>query len=264
MHFNRIIFIGLGLGLAFSSLKGQQTSYSDGEMAFIPGGNYFPFFSGKEDQEKVDPFYIDRFPVTNREFETFLADHPQWSKKNIKSLFADAGYLKHWKQDSGFESDITMSPVVFVSWFAAQKYCECMGKRLPTTTEWELVAEAGKTRPDGRNEEGFTRLILGMASKPNPATHPEVGKTLLNYYGVWDMHGLIWEWTYDFNSALGTGGSRSDSNAENTLFCGGGSGKAKDVDDYAAFLRHALRSSLKANYTVSNVGFRCAKDADKP
>jgi formylglycine-generating enzyme required for sulfatase activity len=78
------------------------------------------------------------------------------------------------------------------------------------------------------------------------------------------MHGLVWEWNYDFNSALTTGESRGSANSDNTLFCGGGSLQANDKNDYAAFLRFALRSSLKAKYTVSNVGFRCVKDAAKP
>lgn len=263
MHFTRIILMGLCLAHAFS-LKGQQPPPSEKDMALIPGGIFVPMYSDEEGREKVDPFYMDRFPVTNREFGKFVAEQPQWGKSAVKSLFADAGYLKHWNKGQGYVPDLANSPVVFVSWFAAQKYCECQGKRLPTTAEWELVAAAGITRTDGRNEEGFTRMILGMASKPNPDKQPEVGKTFRNYYGVWDMHGLLWEWTYDFNSALTTGGSRADSNAENTLFCGGGSGNAKNVDDYAAFLRHALRSSLKARYTVSNVGFRCVKDVAKP
>ena len=44
------------------------------------------------------------------------------------------------------------------------------------------------------------------------------------------------------------------------LFCGGGSQGARDVQIYPAFMRYGFRSSLKANYCVHNLGFRCAKD----
>ena len=74
------------------------------------------------------------------------------------------------------------------------------------------------------------------------------------------MHGLVWEWTYDFNSALTTGESRGNASLDNTFFCGGGSYSSKDLTNYVAFLRYALRSSLKANYTVQNLGFRCVKN----
>jgi sulfatase modifying factor 1 len=44
------------------------------------------------------------------------------------------------------------------------------------------------------------------------------------------------------------------------LFCGSGALGASSFDDYAAFMRYAFRSSLKAHYTVPNLGFRCAQD----
>lgn len=256
--------IALSLALMCVRLSGQPAIPAKGDMAFIPAGIYEPMYSSDNETVPVNAFYIDRLTVTNSDFSKFTEEYPEWGKDGVKKLFADQGYLKHWAGNSNFDLSLAQSPVVNVSWFAAQKYCECQGKRLPTIAEWELVAEAGLTRPDGQNETGFNRLILDLASKPNPATLPSAGKTILNYYGVWDMHGLVWEWTYDFNSALTTGESRGNATSDNTLFCGGGSLLAKDVNNYAAFLRFALRSSLKAKYTVSNVGFRCAKDAENP
>ena len=77
------------------------------------------------------------------------------------------------------------------------------------------------------------------------------------------MHGLIWEWNSDFNTALVTGESREDSSRNRGLFCGAGALSAEDKENYAAFMRFAFRSSLKGNSTSSNLGFRCAKDVDK-
>lgn len=257
-------FIALSLAFICVRLSGQPAIDIKGEMALIPSGVYVPMYSSENETVPVNAFYIDRVPVTNSDFRKFAEEYPEWGKENVKKLFADQGYLKHWTGNSQFDLSLAQNPVVNVSWFAAQKYCECQGKRLPTIAEWEMVAEAGLTRPDGQNEAGFNRMILDLASKPNPAILPAVGTTLQNYYGVWDMHGLVWEWIYDFNSALTTGESRGSSSPDNALFCGGGSFQAKDVNNYAAFLRFALRSSLKAKYTVPNVGFRCAKDAEKP
>ncbi len=75
-----------------------------------------------------------------------------------------------------------------------------------------------------------------------------------------DLHGLVWEWTSDFNSALVTGDARGDTGLERQLFCGAGSLGASDRANYAAFMRFGFRSSLRAGYTVHNLGFRCAKD----
>ena len=82
-----------------------------------------------------------------------------------------------------------------------------------------------------------------------------------NVHGLYNLHGLVWEWTSDFNSALITGDARGDTGIERSLFCGAGSMGASDRSNYPAFMRFGLRSSLKAAYTVHNLGFRCAQDA---
>lgn len=74
------------------------------------------------------------------------------------------------------------------------------------------------------------------------------------------MFDLIWEWTDDFNSVLTTGDSRTGQYEDKSMFCAASATTATDVLNYAAFMRFALRESLKANYTIANLGFRCAKD----
>jgi formylglycine-generating enzyme required for sulfatase activity len=75
-------------------------------------------------------------------------------------------------------------------------------------------------------------------------------------YGARDLHGLVWEWTLDFNSALVTGESRGDSALERTLYCGSGAMGSADFENYPAFMRYAMRSSLEARYNVASLGFR--------
>ena len=82
-----------------------------------------------------------------------------------------------------------------------------------------------------------------------------------NLHGARGLHGLVWEWVDDFNTAMVTGESRADTDRDQSLFCGGASATASDTSDYAAFMRQALRSSLTARQGTSTLGFRCAADA---
>jgi len=104
--------------------------------------------------------------------------------------------------------------------------------------------------------------VLGWLARPTPEVLPAVGAGRANFFGVHDLHGLVWEWVDDFNTAMTTGESRADTGLERNLFCGAGAASARDLTDYPAFMRAGLRSSLRAHYTVPNVGFRCARSLD--
>jgi formylglycine-generating enzyme required for sulfatase activity len=151
-------------------------------------------------------------------------------------------------------------PVNNVSWFAARAYCKSLNKRLPTTAEWEYAAAASATQANGINEAGYKQKILDWYAKPATEPLPKVKQTSVNYWGVYGMHGVVWELVNDFNTGLVTGESRGDSQLEKALFCGAGASSSVDPGDYAAFMRYALRSSYQANYTMESLGFRCAKD----
>ena len=232
-------------------------------MARVRAGIYRPLFRSESDAKEilVPSFAFDIFPVTNAEFLDFVRANPRWRRSQVKRLFADENYLKCWKSDLEIgEAVTTNAPVTWVSWFAAKAFAAWKDKRLPTTAEWELAAAASPGRPDGANAAGFKKQIAAWYSSPSPSRLPPVGTGRANFFGVHDLHGLVWEWVVDFNTAMVTGDARGDTGLERELFCGSGSQGAKDVTDYAAFLRFGFRSSLKAGYTVHNLGFRCAKD----
>jgi formylglycine-generating enzyme required for sulfatase activity len=179
----------------------------------------------------------------------------------VKRLFADENYLKHWAGDlDPGRTALSNAPVTQVSWFAAKAYAAWQGKRLPTVAEWEFAASASPTRLDGENDLEFKRQLAVWHSSPSPEQLLPVGIGRPNYFGIQDLHGLIWEWVADFNTAMVTGDARGDNGLERQLFCGSGAQGAKDTSDYPAFMRFGFRSSLKADYTVHNLGFRCAKD----
>jgi formylglycine-generating enzyme required for sulfatase activity len=231
-------------------------------MVRIPDGVYRPFFRGTGDPKEVPvkAFELDVLPVTNGEFLEFVRTHPQWRRSQVKHLFADQYYLKDWAGDLELGTNAPAdAPVTFVSWFAARAYAQSKGKRLPTVAEWEYAASASPARPDGENDQAFKREVLEWYSTSGSGKTLRVGASRANYWGVHDLHGLVWEWVQDFNSALASDDSRGGG-ADRQFFCGAGAQGAANVDDFPAFMRYGFRSSLKADYCVHNLGFRCAKD----
>ncbi|MEO7098889.1 MAG: formylglycine-generating enzyme family protein [Luteolibacter sp.] len=228
----------------------------------VPAGIYRPLFRGENDPKEIPvaAFLIASAPVSNGEFLDFVTTNPQWQRSRIKRLFADQNYLKHWASDTDPGKCHMDQPVTWVSWFAAKAYAAWKGGRLPTTAEWEWVGGIGFAQQDGATEPDFIRAINRWYSTPAPAVLPAAGAGRANLLGVSDLHGLVWEWTSDFNSAIVTGDARGDTGLERQLFCGAGSVGASDTSNYPAFMRFGFRSSLKAEYTVHNLGFRYAKN----
>lgn len=248
----------------FVLLVFQTVLYSQSEgMVFIEGSRYLPLYGRDSTVVAVKDFEIDVYPVTNSEYLKFVKNFPKWQKSQVISLFADKSYLSNWNTDVSLnKSEKPNSPVTYVSWFAAKAYCDCQDKRLPTVDEWEYVAMADETTKDARVKPEYNAKILAWYEAPR-SNENTVGQNPKNAWGVYDLHGLVWEWTLDFNSVLITGESRKDVDKDSNLFCGSAAVNATDLMNYAAFMRYAIRGSLKAKYAMKNLGFRCVKDIVK-
>lgn len=228
----------------------------------IPAGTYRPFFRGKDEAAEVPvaAFALEEHPVTKGQFLRFVQANPRWRRSLARSVVVDDKYLRDWPGDLQIPDGSAHEPVTNVSWFAARAYAAWIGRRLPRLVEWEYAAAASETAPDGAREPAFNQRILAWYSRPGGPALAKVRSTYRNVYGVWDLHGLCWEWVADFNSSLVTGESRGDTGLERSLFCGSGSIGTADPSDYAAFMRFAYRSSLEARFTTQNLGFRCVAD----
>ena len=223
------------------------------EMANIPGGSYRPLYLKKDTPMiSVKPFQIDKTPVTNAEFAQFVKANPKWQRGNVSTKQAESNYLKQWDKNGPKAADAN-KPVTNVSWFAAHAYCAAQGKRLPTNDEWEFVGLASELQANGSNEPSYNRTILSWYENGSKGLK-NIRQNKPNFYGVYDMHGLIWEWTSDFNSSQISSGTLKAAD-----FCGSGAVNSSDPSNYAAFLRYGIRTSLQPNFVLHNMGFRCAK-----
>ena len=212
--------------------------------------------SGRQNEVVVREFLLQAHPVTNAEFLAFVSAHPQWQRGAAPAILADAGYLEHWSGplELGPRAAPTQ-PVTRVSWFAAQAYCEARQARLPSWYEWELAAAASATQRDARADAAWRQQILNWYARPTDGALAAVEQGAPNAYGLYDIHGLVWEWVQDFDSLL-------PADADPERFCGSGAQNLQEKENYAVLMRLALLGSLRAADTGRAIGFRCARDAE--
>ncbi len=238
-----------------NDFQNQMATVGPGEFqSVIPEG-------GKGELVDVPTFLLDRRPVTNREFLSFTNANAEWKRNNAVGLFVDASYLSHWVSEIDLGPNVAEEqPVINVSWFAATAYCEARGTRLPRWYEWEFAAAADATHADARDDPLWGQQILNWYSTPGSKPLSLVGQRAGNFYGIQDLHGLVWEWVDDYNALLVAGDNREQGGADKIKFCGAGAISMERKEDYAVLMRVAMLSSLEASYTTQNLGFRCAAD----
>jgi formylglycine-generating enzyme required for sulfatase activity len=137
---------------------------------------------GPQHQVRVPEFYMGRYPVTNEEYGRFLKDNPKTSEP------------EYWA-DRRFNQP--RQPVVGVSWQDAQRYASWTGLRLPSEAEWEFACRAGtRTRFYSGDSDKDLEQAGWYRENSGGQTHP-VAEKKPNAWGLYDMHGNVWEWVED-------------------------------------------------------------------
>jgi sulfatase modifying factor 1 len=248
--------IAIALALLAATVGATATEY-----VALPGGTFESVLpaDGKAADAKIDAFRLRVTPVTNGEFLAFVRSHPEWRRDRVARIFAEPRYLETWAAPDALGNAISPDqPVINVSWFAAEAFCEGESARLPSWYEWEIAAAADATRADARSDAAWRERILAWYARPSNEPLANVGGEA-NFYGVRDLHGLIWEWVDDFNALLVSADNREQGDPDLLRFCGAGAITLQQRENYAVLMRIAMLSSLKAADTTANLGFRCAK-----
>lgn len=261
----------------------DQSEDSQTRMVLIPEGEFLmgddepdpenPLSEGPSHTVFITAFYMDVYEVTNREYQRFVLENPEFQKENIPEW---DGYLEHWTGNNYplLKSD---HPVASVPWYAAMAYAQWAGKRLPTEAEWEYAARGGLIEaiyPWGNAPLDETRANFDFRVGD---TTP-VGKYQASGYMLFDMAGNVCEWCLD----EATAGFYSNSPTKNPL-----SGVPENIllnldvltADFmnvdpdtprilrggssfssAEAARVTSRRGKRPTLSLRSVGFRCVKD----
>ncbi len=247
---------------AFALAGGPNVSHANGRYVALPAGKFSSVLKYDDSgaRVRVAAFKLMDRPVTNADFLAFVRAHPQWRRGTVASVFAEARYLSHWAGPLQLGPQaLPQQPVVWVSWFAANAYCQAQGARLPSWSQWEYAAAADDTHTDARASPAWRERILAWYAVPSRQALAAVGQRRPNAYGVRDLHGLVWEWTDDFSALLVSADNRDQGDPDRLKFCGAGALSINDRENYAVLMRVAMLSSLEGADATANMGFRCAR-----
>jgi formylglycine-generating enzyme len=220
----------------------------------------------------IEPFALQRTPVTNGAYLDFVRIHPEWQRGQVAATLADSRYLEHWQRplELGAQTDAAQ-PVTHVSWFAARAYCESRNAHLPTWIEWEFAAAADEHVADARRDPVWRQTILATLGRSPGSPLPAVGLNPPNFYGIQDLHGVVWEWVEDFNTLFMPPGHSEHEHADmamspgdTAMSCGAAALSVTDPENYPMILRLAVLSALNRTSTGADLGFRCAHSISSP
>jgi formylglycine-generating enzyme required for sulfatase activity len=239
------------------------------KLLHIKGGTFTMGSPDSEPERKSDEvhhavtvsgFYLSDKEITNEQFCRFLNEtgvsgngRGNVSGHGVQTLIEehDLGvkYVNgSWQPAIGKAN----YPVVRVSWYGAKAYCDQAGGRLPTEAEWEYACRAGTTTPfnTGRNLTTSQANYDGNSGRTQPT-----GSYPPNAWGLYDMHGNVWEWCSDWY------GPYSNSPQTDPQGPSSGSGRVLRGGSWGSSTSYC-RVSVRYNYDFGNrdshVGFRLA------
>jgi formylglycine-generating enzyme required for sulfatase activity len=193
-------------------------------------------------------YYLGVYEVTQAQYEKVIGKNP--------SDFQG-------KKVGGQNEDL---PVEQVSWDDAVEFCKRLSEfpeekksgriyRLPTESEWEYACRAGsKTAYSFDDEPGLLPEYGWFGRNSSGRTHT-VGLREPNAWGLYDMHGNVWEWCSDWHDEYPKGAFSDPSGpneGSNRVDRGGGWGHE------AAYCRSASRDGIPPGYRFNCLGFRLA------
>ena len=203
-----------------------------------------------EHRVKIGAFWMDRYPVTNGQFQKFLEAthyHPQ----------DDLNFLRDWKGGT-FPAGWANKPVTWVSQEDARAYAAWAGKRLPHEWEWQYAAqgEDGRRYPWGND---WQASAVPAVQKGRVVTGPDdvdAHASGASPFGVRDMVGNVWQWTDEYvddhtRAAILRGGSYYQAQGSMWYFP-----QAYRNDQHGKLLLMAPGYDRSAT-----LGFRCVADA---
>ncbi|MES2319346.1 MAG: formylglycine-generating enzyme family protein [Pseudomonadota bacterium] len=215
---------------------------------------------GKQAPAVVAPFLMRATLVSNGEFRSFVASHPEWRRGQVASVLAGPTYLSGWRTaDDPGELD-PRAPVTQVSWHAAAAFCASEKARLPRWYEWEYAAASDARHADARDDPAWLAGILNWYARPASGVPGLVGQGSANVHGLHDMHGLVWEWVEDYSAMFVNADSRSQGTGKQLDYCGGAAVSLGDRRNYAVLMRVALLAAMEGAQDGPFLGFRCARD----
>ena len=258
------------------------------DMVRISGGIYELGFSGDdfcydneipEHKTYLNPYQIDRYPVTNREFIDFIdsggyQDYRFWlsdgwdlvKEKEWKApLYWEKIEGNWYKKDFGGLNKVQPNePVTNVSYYEADAYSKWVGKRLPTEAEWEKAASWNEDLKrktmypwgDDLPLDINANLLESWKWAPTPIGSYPQGRS---HYGCHQMIGDVWEWTSSeyvlypgFSSKFS---EYTDKWAINQKVLRGGSFATPRLQ-----IRNSYRNYFKPHERIPFSGFRCVRD----
>jgi formylglycine-generating enzyme required for sulfatase activity len=227
------------------------------EMVEIPSGLFTMGSSDGEFDERplhkveMESFYMDRYEVTNLQYQKFILANPHYQKGKVKFEDADYNYLNDWIGNE-FPKGKENHPTVYISWHAANAYAKWAKKSLPTEAQFEYAARGGYEGMMyvwGNSWEPHLSNFRGKGIMP-------VGSFSMNGFGVNDMAGNVWEWTSDGYELYLEGEEKNPRprlNNHQKVIRGGSWGSNKNE------MRVSVRRTEKPNVCRGDLGFRCIK-----